>query len=374
MSDQLKWMNQHMVLLKYRTVGELVTSGGYKLPPQYIDAVQNDQFVADFIQKLIDAGAVRTAVNVLAYAIHRRAGVWWGLCCMRDLIGELKEGIQLRAEQEKKVRQEEEKAAAARAEEAKKKAEEEAAREKEAEEFRKKNEKEAAAALAKLQEVKNKFTDEQKKIYAEVMQKVDDECIKATGMPLQDFIRSMTDEGKAAAPKPEAAPKAPAPEPEAAPKAPAQADIADDMALPPAMRQMLKEKALAVVNSWVEDPTAEHSVQAEKISELIENEPEGMLARTAFWSYGNLAVAEPDGTNVPVPPGLAGNGLRAALLMAMLAQGGTRSLAERAEKYLAIGFEVVCGKNNWTVSDGSPAGASSAAEPEVKDIPYRKWK
>ncbi len=372
MSDQLKWMNQHMVLLKYRTIGELVTSGGYKLPPKYADTVQNDLFVADFIKQLVDAGAVRQAINVLAYGIHRRAGVWWGLCCMRDLAEELKEGTLRQAEQEKKAREEQEKAAAAQAEEAKKKAEKEAALEKEAEERWKKLEKEAAATMAKLQEVKSKFTDEQKKIYADVMQKVDDECVKVTGMPLQDFIRSMAGKETEVPPKPEAAPKAPPPKPEAAPKAPQEADDGDQE-LPPEMRQALKEKALAAVNSWVMDPTAEHSVQAEKIAELISDEPEGMLARTAFWSFGNLSVAEPDGTNVPVPPGLAGNGLRTALLMAMLTEGGTRSPAERAEKYLAIGSEVVCGKNNWTVP-GAAAEAAPSAAPESPEMTYRKWK
>ena len=372
MSDQLKWMNQHMVLLKYRTVGELVTSGGYKLPPQYMETVRNDQSVADFILKLIDAGAVRTAVNVLAYAIHRRAGVWWGLCCMRDLAGELKEGTQLRAEQEKKARQEQEKAAAARAGEAKKKAEEEAAQKKEADERRKKLKHDAAAGLAKIREIKSKFTPEQQKIYADVMKKVDDECVKVTGMPLQDFIQSMVNKDTGVPPKTEAAPKAPPPKTEAAPEAPQKAD-GDDQALPPEMRQALKEKALAAVNSWVEAPTAENSVQAEKIAALIEDEPEGMLARTAFWSFGNLSVAEPDGSNVPVPPGLAGNGLRAALLMAMLTEGGTRSPAERAEKYLAIGSEVVCGKNNWTVP-GAAAEAAPSAAPESPEMTYRKWK
>ena len=372
MSDQLKWMNQHMVLLKYRTIGELVTSGGYKLPPKYADTVQNDLFVADFIKQLVDAGAVRQAINVLAYGIHRRAGVWWGLCCMRDLAEELKEGTLRQAEQEKKAREEQEKAAAAQAEEAKKKAEKEAALEKEAEERWKKLEKEAAATMAKLQEVKSKFTDEQKKIYADVMQKVDDECVKVTGMPLQDFIRSMAGKETEVPPKPEAAPKAPPPKPEAAPKAPQEADDGDQE-LPPEMRQALKEKALAAVNSWIMDPTAEHSVQAEKIAELISDEPEGMLARTAFWSFGNLSVAEPDGTNVPVPPGLAGNGLRTALLMAMLTEGGTRSPAERAEKYLAIGSEVVCGKNNWTVP-GAAAEAAPSAAPESPEMTYRKWK
>jgi hypothetical protein len=204
------------------------------------------------------------------------------------------------------------------------------------------------------------------------MKKVDDECAKVTGMPLQDFIQSMVAKDLGVPPKPETAAKAPQPKPEAAPNDPQNADDAGQM--PPGMRQILKEKALAIVNSWVENPTAEHSVQAEKIAELIEDEPEGMLARTAFWSFGNLAVAEPDGTNVPVPPGLAGNGLRAALLMAMLAQGGTRSLPERAEQYINIGFEIVCGKNNWTVPGGASAKSSPSPEPEVKDTTYHKWK
>lgn len=373
MSDQLKWMNQHMVLLKYRTIGELTASGGYKLPPQYAATEQNDQFVADFIKKLIDDGAVRPAMDVLAYAIHRRAGVWWGLCCVRDLAEELKQAGKQQAEQEAKAKQEQEKAAAAEAEESKKKAEEEAARKKKIEEERKKLKDAAAAGLAKIQEVKSKFTDEQKKIYDDVMKKVDDEFVKVTGMPMQDFIQSMLKKDKGVPPKPEAAPKAPQPKTEAAPKAPQPTQESGADQMPSAVRQALKETALAIVNSWVENPTAEHSVQAEKIASLIEDEPEGMLARAAFWSFGNLAVAEPDGSNVPVPPGLAGNGLRAALLMAMLAQGGTRSLPERAEQYFSIGFEVVCGKNNWTVP-GAAAEASSAAEPEVKDKTYHKWK
>ena len=365
MSDQLKWMNQHLVLLKYRTVGELITAGGYELPPKYALDVRNDKFVADFIEELVAGGDVRTAVNVLAYAIHRRAGVWWGLCCMRDLAEERKEAAVRQAEEAENARQEREKAAAARAEAAKKKAEKEAALEKEAEERRKKLEKDAAATMAKLQEIKSKFTDEQKQIYAEVMKKVDDECVKATGMPLQEFIRSMVSKDTGVPVKPEAAPQAPPPAP--------KADEEEDAELPSAMRRMLKEKALAVVASWVAEPTAEHSVQAEQIAKLIADEPEGMLARTAFWSFGNLSVAEPDGNNVPAPPGLAGNGLRAALLMAMLAPGGIRSLPERAERYFDLGAEIACGRNNWTDSQGA-AAASPASTAEDKDMTYRKWK
>ena len=370
MSDQLKWMNQHLVLLKYRTVGELVTSGGYELPPKYAAYAQNGKFVADFIKELVAGGDVRTAVNVLAYAIHRRAGVWWGLCCMRDLTEERKEAAVRQAQEEEKARQEREKAAAAQAEEAKKKAEKEAALEQEAEERQKKLEKDAAATMAKIQEIKSKFTDEQKQIYAEVMKKVDDECVKATGMPLQEFIQAMADKGKGVPVKPEAPQKTPPPAPAPAPKA----EEDDDAALPSAMRRMLKDKALAVVGSWVEDPSAEHSIHAEQIAKLIADEPEGMLARTAFWSFGNLSVAEPDGSNVPAPPGLAGNGLRATLLMAMLAPGGTRSLKERAEQDFAIGFEVACGRNNWTVSEGAATGTSPAEEAGSPDMTYRKWK
>ncbi len=370
MSDQLKWMNQHPVLLKYRTVGELVTSGGYELPPKYAADAQNDKFVADFIKELVAGGDVRTAVNVLAYAIHRRAGVWWGLCCMRDLTEERKEAAVRQAEEAEKARQEREKAAAAQAEEAKKKAEKEAALEQEAEERQKKLEKDAAATMAKIQEIKSKFTDEQKQIYAEVMKKVDDECVKATGMPLQEFIQAMADKGKGVPVKPEAPQKTPPPAPAPAPKA----EEDDDAALPSAMRRMLKDKALAVVASWVAEPTAEHSVQAEQIAKLIADEPEGMLARTAFWSFGNLSVTEADGTNVPTPPGLAGNGLRAALLMAMLAPGGIRSLPERAERYFSIGFEVACGRNNWTDPKGAAAASPAAGPGDDKDMTYRKWK
>ena len=369
MSDNLKWMNQHMVLLKYRTVGELTTSGGCKLPPRYASSVRDDQFVADLIAKLVDEGAIRPAVDVLAYAIHRRAGVWWGLCCVRDLAEELKQAAQTQARKEAEAQQEREKAAAARSEDAEKKAAAEAAQAKEAEERWKKLKEAATAGLAKIQEIKSKFSDEQKKIYADVMKRVEDECVKSTGMPLQTLIQT-TAEKDAGAPPQEAAAKGPPP----APAAPAPEADGDDSAPPPEILKTLKEKALAVVSSWVESPTAEHSVQAETIAAMIESEPEGMLARTAFWSFGNLAVAEPDGSNVPTPPGLAGNGLRAALLMAMLAPGGTRSLTERAERYFAIGVEVACGRNNWTVPENASAKASSPEAFESPDTTYRKWK
>ena len=373
MSDQLNWMNQHLILLKYKTVGELVSQGGYELAPKYGPLCKPEMSVEDFMTALVRKNAIRDAASVLAYAIHRRAGVWWGVCCFRKLYAELAEAEKKQAEQAKIDAQKKEEEAAAAAEEAKAKAKEEDAQAAEAAAQEKKIAEMQEAAAKKIAEAKSKFTPEQKKVYDEVVAKLDAECVKLTGLPVMAFINDMAKkeaESEAAKqalkqkPEKKDAPPPPAPPAE-------NADTSDDP-MPPEMLAQLKRKAFEITCKWVVDPSAENSVMADSIANQIEDEPEGMLARTAFWSYGNLSVAEKDGSNVPVPAGLAANGLRTALLMAMLTEGGLYSLPERAVQYLSLGIEIACGRNNWTAPEPEKNAPSGTAE--TKEEVYRKWK
>ena len=372
MSDQLNWMNQHLILLKYKTVEELVSQGGYELAPKYGPLCKPGMSVEDFMTALVQKNAIRDAASVLAYAIHRRAGVWWGVCCFRKLYVELAEAEKKQAEQAKIDAQKKEEEAAAAAEEAKAKAKEEEAQAAEAAAQEKKFTEMQEAAAKRIAEVKSKFTPEQKKLYDEARARFDAECVKITGLPVMAFINDMVKkeaESEAAKQSLKQKPEKKDAPPPAPPEA--KADASDDP-MPPEMLAQLKRKAFEIACKWVVDPSAENSVMADSIANQIEDEPEGMLARTAFWSYGNLAVAEKDGSNVPVPAGLAANGLRTALLMAMLTEGGLYSLPERAAQYLSLGIEIACGRNNWTAPE--PENNAPSETTETREEVYRKWK
>ncbi len=372
MSDQLNWMNQHLILLKYKTVEELVSQGGYELAPKYGPLCKPGMSVEDFMTALVQKNAIRDAIGVLAYAIHRRAGVWWGVCCFRKLYAELVEAEKKQAKQAKIDAQKKEEEAAAAAEAAKEKAKEEEAQEAEAAAQEKKFREMQDAVAKKIEETKSKFNPEQKKMYDEARARLDAECVKLTGLPVMAFINDMVKKEAES----EAAKQSLKQKPEkkdAPPPAPPEekADTSDDP-MPPEMLAQLKQNAFEIICNWVVDPSAENSIMAEQISNQIEGEPESMLARTAFWSYGNLTVAQKDGSNVPVPPGLAANGLRTALLMAMLTKGGLYSLPERAAQYLSLGFEIACGRNNWTAPEPENNAPSETAE--TREEVYRKWK
>ncbi|MDR0556805.1 MAG: hypothetical protein LBG43_02895 [Treponema sp.] len=81
---------------------------------------------------------------------------------------------------------------------------------------------------------------------------------------------------------------------------------------------------------------------------FLTNQPGGLLALTAFWSFGNLM---PAGDQViPPPPGLASNGLTQTLLLCALSPGGVRKVKERYAEYFRLGVDVLTGTDNWEAS------------------------
>ena len=153
-----------------------------------------------------------------------------------------------------------------------------------------------------------------------------------------------------------------------------------------AQKKKIQEDALNAVYGWVVAPDEGNSQKALSAGNAAASMPEGLLAYTAFWSFGHLV---PDAkTVIQTPPGLAATGLKSVLLMLALTPGGIRSKEERYEHYFSLGIEVARGANLWAKSleDISyPHDAfSMKTEPETSTIgkqernesnavPYKKW-
>jgi len=144
----------------------------------------------------------------------------------------------------------------------------------------------------------------------------------------------------------------------------------------------VSDEAVQAVWRWIVAPDERNTTLALAAGNAAGGLPEGMLAYTAAWSFGDLT---PEGKQViPVPPELPGTGLNSTFLMLALAEGGHRKMAERYELYFNLGLEVVYGKNLWpeaVMEDLSPheqlavenptAGLGPA--PEENAPSYRKW-
>jgi len=369
MADKLDWLNQHFLMLKYNTLEEVIREGGYELPAQLGKMASPGISVQDFVFRLCDHGILEEAIRVLAYAIHHRAGVWWGLVAVRDLYAELEEGKKKAAEDAAKQEEAEKQAAAQEAEQ--RKAEEQAQAEAEAEDRAaeekalKEAEEQAQEYEKQLAEVKANFTPEQKDMYQMIMDKVREVCKEQTGKTWEEISALAND-------VPEEEPEVETPEPEEE----MPEEEADPTAMPQEMADELNKAAIQAVDAWVREPDAENTVAVLNASEKASGEIESMLASTAFWSYGNLSVEDAAEKVTPVPPGLAGNGLSISMLIMSLAEGGFNTQKQRMERYLKLGYEVAIGRSNWTV--GMPSdpgqGVGSDAEPQnEQDVTYQKW-
>ena len=140
---------------------------------------------------------------------------------------------------------------------------------------------------------------------------------------------------------------------------------------------------MQAVYRWVAAPDEGNSQAALDIGNECPDQPAGLLAMAAFWSYGNLT---PEGKQViQTPAGLAANGINSALLQAALHQGGTRKYKERCEHYLELGLQVIRGENMWdealaekvsphnTAAAQTPPPAAEPASPVEPQRVYKKW-
>lgn len=390
MSDQLDWLNKHFVLLRHKTVQEAIEMEKYKLRPDLVSFVPTSGNPEIFVQNLMLAEKYKEACDFLSYIMHRRAAIWWGYNCLLSLNEELKinpaterDIADIGAPKEMPI-----------PEWAQKPQEEEIQAE---EEERKK----VLAELTQTKEkLENTLAELQKMIPPEVQAKwdeiyngVDAEFKKAHGVSMMELVEKAAQ--KSASSLFEIDPNSPIFQATDQLRTDIEAKRQETVeliksVLPPKVpehQMTLRDNAMQAIYRWVAAPDEKNSQAALDIGNECPDQPAGLMAMAAFWSYGNMT---PDGNQVvPTPAGLAANGINSALLQAALHQGGTRKYKERCLHYLELGLQVIRGENFWDnslaekiapheTSVESVSSATSqlneASQAESVSSGYKKWK
>lgn len=343
MSDNLEWQKKHLTLLRYTGVDELVEKESFKIRPDLEPFFENKTSVEEIFWNFVDAGKYKCACEMLAHIGHRRAVVWWAYQCVLSLMAELKE--------------------------------------KPAEEFDFSKVCESydpvVPDFAKIEPLnpKNpeveKMADEVAKLNSEieklktlvdpeVMGEVD-EAVKVAldtfkeihGISFDDLVQMAVKKDFEHQQVDKNSPifKAAA-DLEAQLHASKKETLEKiNAVLPPkipAHEQKLSDDALSAVYRWVVAPDEVNSQKAMDVGNACPDKPAGLLALTAFWSFGNML---PNGDMVVhTPPGLASNGICQTLLTSALSKGGTRTLKERYQHYVDLGIRVMTGEFLWDQS------------------------
>jgi hypothetical protein len=90
MPDKLDWMNKHFVLLRYLSIAEVVEKENYKIRPDLAELFTGVTGAEEMAYKFAKLEKFKDACELLAYVVHRRAGIWWGYRCVNSIIEELK--------------------------------------------------------------------------------------------------------------------------------------------------------------------------------------------------------------------------------------------------------------------------------------------
>lgn len=82
MSDNLKWMNRHAVLLREPQWKDIATRENYKIRPDLQPLFDAHPDSMELLDVMAEKKLYREGCEFIARMIHRRAAVWWGYCCL----------------------------------------------------------------------------------------------------------------------------------------------------------------------------------------------------------------------------------------------------------------------------------------------------
>ena len=100
------------ILFKYQTIEELIQGTGYKPSFKALAVISPNMAVDELIKQLLGINEISLACEVMAYALHPRARIWWGCSIIKSLHEELfaksdgKEGAKTEGEAEEKATKE----------------------------------------------------------------------------------------------------------------------------------------------------------------------------------------------------------------------------------------------------------------------------
>ena len=352
-SNQLEWMNKHLVLLQYQTVKEAVEQEQFPATTDLLEIAEKYPNSEDFLHELENKKEFKDACTFLAYNLHHRAAVWWSYICVLDLLKELKkapakprdiddigkpkpfnlpewakkpDGLDQPYDVDKKLA-----------------------------EFREYKDKAFADHQQRLKNIDPEVRKSCEEAIEIVMQEVrkknggkdlfdllNSACEKVVRDHNRDVVIDIANSPITKA-KEELLDKIEASRKETIETIKAALPKVD-------LKAKLKNKrsALDSTYSYIVSPDEDNANNCLQIGNKGPDTPEGLLSLVAFWSFGDLA---PKGTVVvKTPAGLLGNGITSLMLMLALAPGGEKKLLERYETYFRLGYEVAAGRNNWSES------------------------
>ena len=314
-SNQLDWMNKHLVLLQHKTVNETVEKELFPATTELLEIAENYPESEDFIHELDNRKEYKDACCFLAYNLHHRAADW----------AKTPDNLEPPYDADKKLA-----------------------------EFREYRDKAFAAHQERIKNIDPEIRKDCEEAVEIVMKEIRKEhgqdlfdmlnaaCEKIIKNHNQDFVidienSPITKAKKELQDKIEASRKETIATIKAAlPKVDIKAKIKN------------KISALDSVYSYIVSPNEYNANNCVSIGNKGPDTPEGLLALVAFWSFGDLA---PEGkVVVKTPAGLLGNGINSLMLMLALAPGGEKKLKERYETYFKLGYDVAIGKSNWSKS------------------------
>jgi hypothetical protein len=393
MADKLDWLGKHLVLIRHLTLADAVSLEGYKVPPDLEDLFAGAGAAEELVFKLADQGKHKNACELMAYIAHRRAAVWWGYRCVCSLNEELRskppEDIDFEKPPEpppipdyfKIEVPKPDPALTAALDAALAGAQGDAAK---------------AAALGDpaMKDYVAKGVEQAFRAFEEANGVHPMALLKTLGERMQQDPYAISPDSPIFRMEKELKEQL---EPKRAEiiaqvkAAHAAAGLDSPLVKNPKLKahqQKLKDNALDAVYRWVAAPDGPNAQKCLDAGNECSGEPAGLLALSAFWSFGNLAPHLDQ--VIPTPPGLAANGIDKVLLMCALQQGGTRKIAERYEHYFNLGLQVLTGADNWEDSlaaavpphreEPAPETGDTAKPPETEEPRqhnnggYKRWK
>jgi hypothetical protein len=374
MADKLDWLNRHLVLIRYLTVREAEEKENYRIRPDLAALFTPSSGVEEMVFKLAGDGNDKDACELLSYAAHHRAAVWWGYRCVLSLLEELREN----PAEDRDIADIGTNFTPTVPDWAKV-------------ELPKQNPVIQAMLDDMIAENERQFKALESLLDPEVHELVKDavetafqEFKRVHGIHPIDLLKlagsHINDDPYPIDPLSPAFVEAD--------KLKAQLmgiqkeTVATIKAvIPPKVpehEKQVRDNALDAVYRWVAAPDNENSQKCLDVGNQCPDTPAGLLSLSSFWAFGNLM---PTGEQViATPPGLAANGLVQTLLMCALHKGGTRKVKERYKEYFRLGVGVISGADNWEASLASgtpphreefPRAGNGQAGGEANG--YRRW-
>ena len=383
MSDNLKWMNRHAVLLREPQWAGIAARENYKIRADLQPLFDAHPDSLELLDAMAAEGLHREGCEFIARMTHRRAAVWWGYCCLLSYLDECKAVASgaVKPVQDKAIEEALKTAAAAGIKlpalggslkdlDTFCKAPEVDLKTMLADYVPPPQDKSAilaasAAVKAKIDAIDRMIPARAKQAFEAVRQRRIAAFAARTGSSPKAQFDAAVEAARSGfvtykvkrADSERLQPVLELPDelerrrmdvvreikdafPEKYPKTPKAKLLLD------AKSKKDSDEAIQSVWRWIVSPDERNTTLALAAGNGAPGTPEGLLAFTAAWSFGDLA---PEGkVTVPVPPELPGTGLNSVLLMLALGQEGHRKMKERYEIYFKMGMDVVFGKNLWT--------------------------